>query len=63
MFAGAAGWVALAPIYLYSSGIFETSVKDNVVIFALGVLAAGLILYHLYDMLATQKKNALLAQV
>ncbi len=50
-------------MYLYASGIFETSVKDNILIFALGALAAGLILYHMYDMLASQKKNNLLDQL
>lgn len=60
LFGATAGWVALAPLYLYVSGLVEATLKDNALVFLLGALATALVLFYVYDVLAAKTRLALI---
>jgi hypothetical protein len=61
-FLAVAVWVASAPLYLYVSAVFESNIKDSIVIYAIGLLAAAATNFHMYDILSNQVRNRLILQ-
>lgn len=56
MFGVTAGWVAMAPLYIYVSGIIEVKMKESAPVFVLGSIATALVLYYIYDILAARTR-------
>lgn len=59
LFGLSAGWVALAPLYLFLSGIIDSRLQDHAVVFFLGALGAALVLYYIYEQLAGKTRQGI----
>jgi hypothetical protein len=62
LFAGSAIWASAVPLYLYTSRVFDISVRENASLFAFGIIAAAFALFNMYDTVSTQKRNHLIAE-
>eukprot|EP00981_Chlorochromonas_danica_P013405 scaffold6314_cov273-Ochromonas_danica.AAC.18 len=63
LFGLSAGWVALAPLYLFLSGIIDSRLQDHAFVFFLGALGAALVLYYIYDQLAGKTRQAIIKKI
>lgn len=59
-FLGVAVWIAASPLYLYGAGVFETNLRENILPFALSTVIAAAVVYHMYEVLASQVRHKLL---
>jgi hypothetical protein len=52
--------VAIAALYPYIVGVYETNFTGNVLFFGAGSTVTGLMLYYFYGLIAISKKNSLM---
>lgn len=58
----AAVWMVLSPLYLFATGVYETNLREGLLIIALGAIASIYSLSGLYDTLAIQNRAKSLAK-